>query len=84
MELTVCHQCSAEIEGKGIHFRGYVFCSDECCEEFEEAFADREEPDLDDLEDDISAADDLGYRDDDFDDADDFENDDLEIRPEDF
>lgn len=90
MDLSVCSQCGTEIEGKGIHFRDRVFCSDECCDEFEEQFVDSGEPDMDDLEleDDIDEdfeEDDLGYdsprrRSDD----DDFLDDDYEISPDDF
>jgi len=86
MENQSCAQCGVEIEGKGITFRGHVFCGDECCEEFEAEFAAKGGPDDDDLDDDDfddddfdeddfddddDDEDDLGYRDDDFDDDDD-------------
>ena len=90
MDFSVCAQCGVEIESKGIHFRNHVFCSDECCEEFEAEFADKGEPVIDelvddDLEPDELDEDDLGYRDDDDDDLDDDRlDDDFDIKPEDF
>ena len=51
MELTYCAQCAKEIEGKGIQFRGRVFCCDECCEECEAEIVDKGEPGFDDLAD---------------------------------
>ncbi len=52
MDFSICAQCGVEIQNKGIHFRNRVFCSDECCEAFESAFADKVEPVIDDLLDD--------------------------------
>ncbi len=87
MDFSVCTQCGAEIESKGIHFRNHVFCSDECCEEYETEFADKDEPVIDELVDEDSETEDLdedlGYRDgDDSDSLDD--DDDFNIKPEDF
>lgn len=87
MDFSVCSQCGIEIEGKGIHFRDRVFCSDECCEEFEEEFVTRGEPDIDDLDEDLTEdfdGEDLGYRDGDEEEKDDFLDDDFAINPEDF
>jgi len=88
MEINACAQCGLEIESKGIHFRGKVFCSDECCEEFEAEMADNGDPDMDDLDDDFDPDDlgeELGYREDDDDDEDDLlDDDDYEIDPDDF
>jgi hypothetical protein len=87
MEFSVCSQCGSEIEGKGIHFRDRSFCSDECCDEFEEEFVASGEPDLDELEEDIDEDfddDDLGYDNGDSDSDDDFLDDDFDIKPEDF
>ena len=84
MDVKVCRQCGAEIDGEGITYRDLVFCSDECCDEFEDQFVDEEEPDLANLNDDDITPDDLGYRDDDLDDELLDDDDDLEIRPEDF
>ncbi len=87
MDFSVCAQCGVEIENKGIHFRNHVFCSDECCEEYEAEFADKNEPVIDELVDgnpgpeDID--DDLGYREDDVEDPLDGD-DDFDIKPEDF
>ncbi len=49
MDFNACAQCGTEIEGQGIHFRGRNFCSDECCEEYEAEFADKDEPVIDEL-----------------------------------
>ena len=89
MDFSVCAQCGAEIEGKGIHFRKHVFCSDECCEEFEAEFADKNEPVIGELvDDDVGQEDldeDLGYRDKDIEEPlDDDNDDDYHIKPEDF
>lgn len=90
MDFSVCTQCGVEIETKGIHFRNHVFCSDECCEEFDAEFATKGEPAIADLVDDDLASDDLdedlGYReDDDDDDLDDLDGlDDLDIKIDDF
>jgi hypothetical protein len=87
MDFSVCAQCGVEIENKGIHFRNHVFCSDECCEEYEAEFADKDEPIMDELMDDNLVPDDLdddlGYRDEDLDDTLD-DDDDFDIKPEDF
>ena len=90
MDFSVCAQCGVEIESKGIHFRNHVFCSDECCEEYETEFAEKGEPVLDELvNDDLVPEeledDDLGYRDNDLDDdLDDALDDDFNIKIEDF
>jgi hypothetical protein len=87
MDFTVCTQCGVEIESKGIHFRGHVFCSDECCEEYEAEFADKDEPVIDELmEDDLESEeieDNLGYRDGDESDSLD-DDDEFDIKLEDF
>ena len=51
MAMTSCFLCGTEIEEKGIHFRGQVFCGDECCEEYEARFAAKGGPGAEDLED---------------------------------
>jgi hypothetical protein len=87
MEFSVCAQCGIEIEGKGINFRKQVFCSDECCDEFEEEFNANGEPDLEELDDESLEPgfeeDDLGYQDRD-DEASEFMDDEFEIDPDDF
>jgi len=60
MDFTNCAQCGKAIESKGIQYRGRLFCSDECCEEFEVERADRGDPDSDDLADDDLAEEDFG------------------------
>lgn len=87
MDFSVCSQCDIEIEGKGIHFRGRVFCCDECCEEFEVEFAASGEPEPVELEEEIDpdfADEDLGYDHGSDDDDDVFLDDDFDIKPEDF
>ena len=86
MDFSVCTKCGAEIESKGIHFRNNVFCSDECCEEFEAEAADKSEPVIAELVDDDLELDDddLGYRDGDGDDDADPLDDDFDIKPDDF
>ena len=88
MDFSVCAQCGVEIENKGIHFRNHVFCSDECCEDYEAVFADKDEPVIDELlDDDLVTADlddeDLGYRGDDLDESLD-DDDEFNIKLEDF
>ena len=65
-DYSVCNQCGSEIEEKGIHFRGHIFCCDECCEEYEADFQSKDEPELEELEDPevvlVNLEDDLGYR----------------------
>ena len=87
MDCSVCTQCGIEIEGKGIHYRDQVFCSDECCEEFDEEFVSSGEPDLKDLEEEVDPDfddEDLGYRDEEDSEDDDFLDDDFDLNPEDF
>ena len=50
MDFSVCTQCGVEIESKGIHFRNHVFCSDECCEKFEDRVRNHVDPDAVELE----------------------------------
>ena len=86
MDFSVCAQCGIEIEGKGIHFRDQVFCSDECCEEFEDEFSASGEPELEELDEDLESdfsEEDLGYSDED-DSQDEYLDDDYDIKPEDF
>jgi len=91
MDFSICTQCGVEIENKGIHFRNRVFCSDECCEDFEAEFADKDGPVIDELLDDDLDPDDLEDIDedsidfdDDDEDIDDSLDDDFDIRLEDF
>jgi len=89
MDFSKCIQCGVEIEGKGIHYQGRSFCSDECCEEFDEKFVASVEPkmdelDGDDFEDEDLAEEDLGYRDGEYTDGDDLLDDDYDIKPDDF
>ncbi len=87
MDFSVCSQCRIEIEGKGIHYRDRVFCSDECCEEFEAAYVASDEPEVDELEDKVDSDledEDLGYQDDEEKPKDKYLDDDFDINPEDF
>lgn len=83
MDIEVCAQCGGEIESKGVRFRDRVFCSDECCDEFEEELSAQDGLEMEDLDelDDLGEDDlmsdsdqDLGYRSDE-DDLDDFDDD---------
>lgn len=51
MDVEVCAQCGNEIEGKGVKFRDRIFCSDACCDEFEEELAAEDALELDELDD---------------------------------
>ncbi len=86
MDFKTCSQCGIEIEGKGIHFRDRVFCSDECCEEFEVEFAARGVPDLKELDEEVDSDlnNDLGYQEEEPAEKDNFLDDDFDINPEDF
>ncbi len=89
MDFNVCEHCGAEIEGKGIHYQGHNFCSDECCEEFDAEVVSNTEPGdkdlVEDLEDDLEDDESLGYQDKDHTpDNDDPLDEDYEIREEDF
>ena len=79
MSQGICSQCGGDIEGAGIKHRARVFCSDECCETFEEAFLTKGAPALDDLGDEELELDDeeIDLEDDEFEDED-LEDDDLE------
>ena len=88
-DYSVCTQCGAEIEDSGIQFRGHVFCSDPCCEEYENDFQEKDEPGIDELDPGDSAEensdDDFGYREkDNYSDGDGDGDDDFDISPEDF
>ena len=88
-DYNVCNQCGTEIEEKGIHFRGHVFCCDQCCEEYDTEFQEKDEPEMDELEDvekgDEGFDNDLGYQNkDDYGDDEDPLSDDFDIKPEDF
>jgi len=85
-DYSVCNQCGIEIEEKGIHFRGRIFCCDECCEEYEKEFQEKDEPELDELEDEIIEGEvELGFsEDEDFEAETDPLDDDFDIKPEDF
>ena len=96
MKASICAQCGAEIDDAGIAFKGRTFCSDECCEEYEDLLALGGGPDAGELEDDLEEGldgdlaadlddDALGYEDD-ADDGQDFDldEDEFDIRPEHF
>ena len=51
MEPRLCDNCGKEMEDDDIRHRRQVFCSDECCEEFEDRFLENGEPDELDLDD---------------------------------
>ena len=88
MDSSICAQCGATIENKGISFRNRIFCSDECCEEYEAEFTNKDEPVIDELTDDGSGPEDLdenlGYRNEGAEEDLDDDDDDFDIKPEDF
>jgi hypothetical protein len=61
MEPRSCDYCGAEIEGDGIVHRKRAFCSDECCEAWEDELLNHGEPDAEDL---AETDDPLGFDDD--------------------
>ena len=82
---VICFQCGIEIEeGTGIRHRSRLFCSDECCDQFEEEFAAAGEPGVAELETEELLAGDLDLDLDEIDlDADiETENDDLDLPPD--
>ena len=50
MDFKVCARCGKEIEEQGVLFNKRRFCSDECCEEFEEMLLDGGGPEPEDLD----------------------------------
>lgn len=52
MDSKVCSQCGVELENMGVRFKDHVFCSDDCCDEFEEQLSGDDIPALEDLDDD--------------------------------
>ena len=73
MSVDECAWCSEEITGESVRFKNLVFCSAECCEEYQEDLARDDEPEPGDLDDDLSDEDLEDY---DFDDDDDEDLDD--------
>jgi hypothetical protein len=51
MRRDRCEYCGAELDEIGIEYRGRFFCSDECCEEYEQNLAANGEPDPAELKD---------------------------------
>jgi len=51
MRRDQCEYCGAELDEMGIEYRGCFFCSDECCEEYEQNLAANGEPDPAELKD---------------------------------
>jgi hypothetical protein len=73
-----CFHCGAVIDGEGIEHRGKIFCSDECCDAYEEDLTNNGGPDLDDLDEDDLDEDDYDFDDDDGDDNYDDDDDDSD------
>jgi len=77
MDPRICTRCGVEIEEAGLTHRKRLFCSDECCETWEDEFHKSGEPDAEDLnaedlEEDVLDDDDLDFDEDsDFEDEDD-------------
>jgi len=49
MDRDRCAYCGAEISEAGVEFRGLFFCSDECCEDYEDNLTVNGEPNPDEL-----------------------------------
>ena len=80
---VICFQCGIEIEeGTGIRHRSRLFCSDECCNQFEEEFAAAGEPGVAELETEELLAGDLDLSEIDLDGDFETENDDLDLPPD--
>jgi hypothetical protein len=83
MGVKECAWCGEEITGEGIKYNKLLFCSEECCDDYQDDLAAKDD-DLDDLDDELSEEDlkELDFEDSDFpdDDSDDrsaYEGDDL-------
>jgi len=50
MKEDQCAYCGAEINEAGVEFRGLFFCSDECCEDYEDNLTVNGEPNPDELD----------------------------------
>ena len=50
MKQDQCAFCGAEINEAGVEFRGLLFCSDECCEDYEDDLTVNGEPNPDELD----------------------------------
>ncbi len=84
MNSGECAQCGTEFEGPGIIHRGRFFCSDECCEKWEDEFARNGEPDPEELDDELVPKEELDLNEANF--SEDYFDDDSEneISPDDF
>ena len=81
MTQSICSQCGADIDGTGIRHRGRLFCSDDCCESFEEEFLTKGEPGVHELDEDLDE--DLDFDEDDLDEDELEEDDDFSIDDDD-
>jgi hypothetical protein len=81
MSQSICSQCGADIDGTGIRHRGRLFCSDECCETYEEEFLTKGEPGLDELDGDLDEE--LEFDEDDLEDEELEEDDDFDVDEDD-
>jgi len=72
VESRICAYCGGELGETEIRHRRRLFCSDECCEAFEDSFLVRGEPDPTDLAEGEVVDDDLDL------DAEDLDDDELE------
>lgn len=81
MTQSICSQCGADIDGTGIRHRGRLFCSDECCETYEEEFLTKGEPGLHELDEDLDE--DLDFDEDELDEDELDEDDDFDVDDDD-
>ena len=85
MSVNMCAWCGAEITNEGVGYQNQLFCSDECCEEYQDDLVKNGEPNPEDLEKDFNA-DDLDNYDfgDDDELLDDDDEDDLDFADDDY
>ncbi|MFH1843174.1 MAG: hypothetical protein ABIF77_08190 [bacterium] len=57
MSVVHCTWCGAEITEEGVGYKGRLFCSDECCEQYQDDLEKNGEPNPEELEQDFIADD---------------------------
>ena len=83
MSIKECAWCGEEIANEGIKYNKLLFCSEECCDDYQDDVASKDD-DLDDMEDDFAEGDikeldfeEDGFLDDDGDDSAGYDKDDF-------
>lgn len=84
MSMDKCAWCSGEVTDDDVRYRKRLFCSDECCDEYQDDLTTNGEPNPEELEQEFSAEDieDIGFADEE--DEDPLENDGLDCGGDDF